>query len=330
MVRPQNLEIEALVYSIVDRLRAGQPIEDARVELKAMWPTDHAKAARRIAGHVNAARESWIMWVVGVDEKSTDPVVGVIGDFGSWWPQVAKHFDELVPEVHDLVVPVDGRSVVTLVFDAGRAPLVVNNPQHGRVAGVLERDVPWREGTQVRSAHRSDLIRLLAPVAAMPDLGVIDCVLTHQIDTRRPDKATYSARINLYLSVPRDAGRLILPEHSARAEVNIAGDEVWLRDFAFYGPDYGSPRSRGPTPTPTIEAGWGQLIVDGSGPFVILATSWPGSGRAEHNSDAGAEIRLELGIEGLERRLNSSIDCLPRGGEVSGAMRTTTWVMPVC
>lgn len=45
----RNHEIENWALSIVDRVLAGQPIEDVRVELKSTW-IDAKKAARRIAG----------------------------------------------------------------------------------------------------------------------------------------------------------------------------------------------------------------------------------------------------------------------------------------
>ena len=65
----RNHEIEAWALGIIDRVIQKQPIEDDRVELKAEWP-DALKAARRIAGHANAARGEPILWLIGVDEKA--------------------------------------------------------------------------------------------------------------------------------------------------------------------------------------------------------------------------------------------------------------------
>ena len=61
-------EIENWVLEIIEQVESGQPNEDYRVELKAEWP-DAKKAARRIAGHANAAHGEPILWVIGVDEK---------------------------------------------------------------------------------------------------------------------------------------------------------------------------------------------------------------------------------------------------------------------
>jgi hypothetical protein len=48
-------EIEAWALDVIRRVSSGQPHEDFRVELKADWITTE-KAARRLAGHANAAR----------------------------------------------------------------------------------------------------------------------------------------------------------------------------------------------------------------------------------------------------------------------------------
>jgi hypothetical protein len=47
-------ELEGRTLQLMDRLIAGQPIEDDRIELKRDWP-DPVKAARILAGHANAS-----------------------------------------------------------------------------------------------------------------------------------------------------------------------------------------------------------------------------------------------------------------------------------
>ncbi len=64
-MRPADLE--AWVLQLIELLDRGARVEDARVELKADWP-EPARAARRIAGHANAAHGDPILWVIGVDE----------------------------------------------------------------------------------------------------------------------------------------------------------------------------------------------------------------------------------------------------------------------
>ena len=61
-------QIEVWVLDIVEKVEDGQPVEDSRVEFKSDWIPPE-KAARRIAGHANAARGENTLWVIGLDEK---------------------------------------------------------------------------------------------------------------------------------------------------------------------------------------------------------------------------------------------------------------------
>ncbi len=119
-------EIEANVLRIVGRVAAGDPVEDARVELKSEWP-DPIKAARRLAGHANAAAGEPILWIIGLDETR-----GVVGaekeEVANWLPQVEQQFDQLAPGVYDLNVPVENKTLVALSVETERAPFVVKNP----------------------------------------------------------------------------------------------------------------------------------------------------------------------------------------------------------
>jgi len=65
--------VQLIPIIVIDCVKKGQPNEDFLVELKRDW-IEKGKAARRIAGHANAARGENILWLIGVDEKQ-----GVIG-----------------------------------------------------------------------------------------------------------------------------------------------------------------------------------------------------------------------------------------------------------
>lgn len=80
-------------------------------------------------------------------------------------------FDELAPEPVSLNIPVDGVTIVALYFETDRAPFVVKNP----VGGTVQREVPWREATSIKSATRSQLIRLLTPIQKLPTVEVVAC-----------------------------------------------------------------------------------------------------------------------------------------------------------
>ena len=107
---------------------------DSFLELKREWIPPNAKAARRIAGHANAARGENILWIIGVDEK--EGVIGVnASELASWYSAVESSFNELVPRMLPLNIPVNGVIVVALLFETDRAPFVVKNPVHGVSGG---------------------------------------------------------------------------------------------------------------------------------------------------------------------------------------------------
>lgn len=164
-------EIEFKVLDIIERLEKGQPIEDDTVELKAEWPRDHFRAARRIAAHANSARGEPILWLIGIDEKK-----GVVGadfeELSIWFAKVRSRFDQLMaPNLVSISVPYNGQTVVALLFETDRSPFVIRIPDSG---GIITHEVPWREANSTRSARRSDLIKLLYPIQKKPSLEIID------------------------------------------------------------------------------------------------------------------------------------------------------------
>lgn len=164
-------DIEFKVLDIIERLEKGQPIEDDTVELKAEWPKDHFRAARRIAAHANSARGEPILWLIGIDEKT-----GVVGadfeELSIWFAKVRSRFDQLlVPNLISISVPYDGKTVVALLFETERAPFVIRIPDS---TGIVTHEVPWREANSTRSARRSDLIKLLYPIQKKPRLEILD------------------------------------------------------------------------------------------------------------------------------------------------------------
>jgi hypothetical protein len=173
-------EIESWVLRILDRIGHNEPIEDSAIELKSEWP-DPKKAVRRIAGHANAARGEPILWLIGIDEKR-----GVLGasysDLADWWSQVRAEFDSVEPTLTSMNIVWNGCCVTALQFDTNRSPYVVRNPEFGRSgAGPVEREVPWREGTSVRSATHNDLVLLMTPLRALPFCKLIGGMLILQL-----------------------------------------------------------------------------------------------------------------------------------------------------
>jgi len=206
-------EIEAWTLQVIDRLRANQPLEDARVELKARWP-EADRAARRIAGHANAARGAPILWIIGVDEAGE--VVGADkGAVASWWAQVKAECVEMFPELVDLNVPVGSQTVVALLFETERAPFVVRNP----AGGAIGYEVPWRDGTAIRSARRSELIRILSPLQTLPDVEVLGCT-AHAVPETKEEGDTLKWLLWLRTFItPRNGTGLVIPFH--RCQVSL-------------------------------------------------------------------------------------------------------------
>lgn len=217
-------ELEAWTLEVVSHVREKRTWEDARVELKANLPLPPEKAARRLAGHANAARGAQILWLVGVDEQ--DGVVGV-GDaeLQEWWPQVARWFEGIEPSLTDLRVPTGDRLVLALLFPTDRPPYVVKNPK----GGAPQFEVPWRDGTRIRTAKREELLRLLLPARLTPSFETISARVS--VNWRPSGKGTFTTQIRgtLYqarmLDAPvvlpshRTEGRLIAPNDSTLVEV---------------------------------------------------------------------------------------------------------------
>jgi hypothetical protein len=164
----RKIEIENWALKIVEQVKKKQPHEDSQVELKAAW-IEEKRAARRIAGHANAARGESILWVIGVDEER-----GLLGvehkDLAEWWVKVQAEFDGQAPALTDINIKLDEEiTIVALLFETDRAPYVVKNSS----GGAISYEVPWRDGTAIRTATRADLIRLLVPVVHAPQVEVL-------------------------------------------------------------------------------------------------------------------------------------------------------------
>jgi hypothetical protein len=291
-------QIESWALRVVDCIKSGQPNEDFLVELKREWILE-IKAARRIAGHANAARGENILWLIGVDEKQ-----GVIGadaaNLASWYPAVESFFEELAPRMLPLNIPIDGKIIVALLFETDRAPYVVKNPAYGQHKGDLaEFEVPWRESTRIRTARRSDLIRLLSPLELLPEIEIIGGYLTETIEGKDsvgnyiPDEL----RLNLELYiVPKNKNRIVIPFHRCQVEFEIIGIPTtkfnWLRLDPARGDHYGFG-STGKPGCLTITSTLNEIIIDGPGKLLLEATvRRPALPYGSKNCDVAISVHL--------------------------------------
>ena len=271
--------------SILDRLKAGQPIEDSRVELKSEW-IDSKKAARRIAGHANASHGEPILWLMGVDEKR-----GVVGanhtEMSTWWSKVESEFNELAPSlIRDMNVPYEGKTVVALLFENDRAPYVVRCPDK---PDILE--VPWREGTKVRSARRSDLIKVLSPLTHAPEMEVRSCDLNVQRHQRSP---TFSVRMLLYVVLRTSNTPITIPCHRCSAEIHLPGHSLRCQANRVYFEAANSTR---------IQVSPGEATISGSGEVWVNAYGdLPGI--TKRGVKEQALVDIELNAIGMDRPLH--------------------------
>jgi len=211
------LAIESWALRVLENVTKHLPVEDSRVELKAEW-IDPKKAARRIAGHANAARGEPILWLIGVDEER-----GIVGanfqELADWFTVVEECFDGICPTLQSLNVPYDGSVVAALWFDTSRAPFVVRNPAFGNTAGEgVKFEVPWREGTKIRSATRHELILLLSSIGGVPKFEILEG------EIRFSALETSQLRFNLKVYiVPNNNSPLTFPFHKGTAILRSGG-----------------------------------------------------------------------------------------------------------
>jgi hypothetical protein len=288
--------IEHWARDIIERLKKGQPIEDAGVELKADWIPDHRDAARRIAAQANAARGEPVLFLFGVDQKARKVSGATNVDTADWYAQVKRHFDGFAPVLHDHLFEVDGLAVAALQFDSDAAPFVVRTGQ-----SKPDFEVPWREGTSLRSARRGDLLRLLVPLSRRPDIEVLAAGIellykgSERTDERLGGTYNITSTLRLYIT-PRSAERVVIPFHRCSMRSRIADAGPW-RDLR----PWGSTESGA-----SIKSTRHDIVVDGPGAFfvqgVLAVENLEGA-----QADANGEVQLDLGFTGTDDRMAFSM-----------------------
>jgi hypothetical protein len=310
-VRPIDIEVWAL--RLLDRQKAGGRLEDARVEAKAAWPADPNKAARRLGGHCNALRGDDALWLIGLDERRGVQAIEP-EDFATWWPKIAAEFHGEVPTPTELVIDYEGQQVVALHFSTDRAPYLV------RVAGggKVEREVPWREGTSLRTATRADLLRLLAPLQQVPKVELLSCTVNIS-SLEKSDKAHVVLEMKLYITAPVGSA-LVIPEHRCETEVRFPRRGSFAKAPDFTGGPfarYWHPgRDREPDPPGRLISDVDdQLLIQGPG-FVRV--------RAAHEVERARGDRLGR-TEQVEVRLTLRAVDLDLPVTVTGSLSPGQW-----
>jgi hypothetical protein len=307
-------EIEAWVLEVAERVDGGKQIEDSRVELKAEWPTEVKKAARQIAGLCNAARGQEVLWVIGIDEKR-----GVIGasktELSTWFAQVQSEIDGVYPQVEELVITVpSGQTVVALLFDTSRAPFIVKNPD----GGMIKYEVPWREATGTRTATRADLVKILSPVASIPEFEVLNGTLTLNRGSE-PNPVGCFLGVDIYaypkskdlVAIPYHqlAIKVSLPEYLLEAELNLISMKPTQRTRNVFP---GAVQSYFPpteSASKTIDSTDSELLIYGPGKFHISANA--GVTLKHAGESLPANVSILLGFADLAREVTINFDLAP-------------------
>lgn len=303
-------DIETWALGIVERVEKGQPVEDARVELKRDWPLEPIDMARRIAGHANAARGEPILWLIGVDQKGGQ-ITGAPGrELADWWPQVRSRFDGLAPHlVRDLAVPYDGKTVVALLFETDRAPFVVTTK-----GGPATHEVPWREATGIRSARRDELLRILVPAAKLPTYELLG-VRFQSVTQGYTSKGTIEVgrfEVDLYFIASPDTC-LFVPFHRCKGEFGLAEEptsNTALSAIRLFPPS----NHLGQSISTTMQASMSELRIQGPGRVIVYADcTYSAIQYVRSRLESPLAIMLSIPVLELDQsiEMNASLKAVP-------------------
>lgn len=183
-------------------------------------------------------------------------------------PASAKRFDEVPPNLHQhLHVGISGSNqVVALEFATDRAPYVVKNYSGD---GPFDREVPWRVGTKTRSAHHSELLLMLAPVAASPLPEIRRAAVSLKWEN---DHFVMRAELQ-FLLLPFDVRHSLLLASDIQARVRMlegCDDDVPHSEFLL--PRVSFHRTASDTGLAVYQLGSHQLHVTGPGLATLTAS----------------------------------------------------------
>lgn len=285
-------ELQARVKPIINAVMQGRPVEDTRVEVKSAW-IEALQAARRLAGHANAASGEPIIWIFGIDEKAKE-VIGVETlEMDNWIKSLEKHFDGAAPAlVTHTNIHLQNKTVVVLYFETHHAaPFIIKNPK----GGYPEFEVPWRSGTRLRAAKRVEILQILLPNLRIPRVDVLSAELSLAVQQGAYGTAYQNANKRLFLwTITADLyittqtqGRIVIPHRNCSAKFGVA-------DFAG---EYNLPVTFKPLgKSSTIVCSATEIIVVGPG-SVRLEASGTTEGYSPNQyklPEGQAGIRIEM------------------------------------
>lgn len=211
--------LQGWAQEIIEKVAKKSLVEDDLIEFKREWIKPH-KAARRIAAHANAARGQDILWLVGVDPDAADPFFELRESKpDEWFAQIKGFFaDGHFPGFRYFHVGWGDKVLYAIVFDTSEFPFLISlkryNQAEQKAEGVAENELPWREGTSVRSAKRTEILSLLHKLPPLPTFEVLlaKCSFSELKIGVKP-----SCRLELkFYAMPPTGQQPVVPRHRIR------------------------------------------------------------------------------------------------------------------
>lgn len=272
----RKIDVEHWVIELTDRILKKQPVEDFRVELKKEFVDDPNKMARRIAGHANAAGGDPILWVIGIDEKNSKATGVNSSDFLDWFRKIKAEFIEIWPEPKEINVPYNGVTLVGILFETDRAPYLIKNQSFGKAGGgPISHEVPWRSATEVITAKREHLLRILVPVVKVPTLEFTSANI-HFEKTNKKNMFKIWLEAKIYVT-PHNLDKLIFPNNKVSAIIGLgakhrfsypSGEGEFNPEFRIVG---SYPKRKVEYISQTVSKSSSEVILTGSGMVIYNA-----------------------------------------------------------
>jgi hypothetical protein len=230
--------LQGWAQEVIEKVAKKSLIEDDLIEFKRIWIKPH-KAARRIAAHANAARGQDILWLIGVDPDAADPFFELQESKPEeWFAQVKAFFvDGHSPGVRFFHVGWGDKVLYAIVFDTSEFPFLISlkryNQEEQKPEGVAENEVPWREGTSVRSAKRTEILSLLHKLPPLPTFEVL-AAKCFCAELKIGESASCRLDLKFYV-MPPTGQQPVVPRHRIRCVLERPNGEPlqYKGPFAF-------------------------------------------------------------------------------------------------
>jgi hypothetical protein len=165
----------------------------------------------------------------------------------------------------------------------------VKNPSHGsQGAGPVSLEVPWREGTSTRSATRSDLIRVLVPLAQMPTVEVLTGYLRANLVAQ--GSLGWYLEMQLYI-VASSQSQIVFPFHKCSVWVGIPDERRQVTLNKVYIESYPKPAPGTPSSL-TVRSSQTEAIIESVG--MVKVSGYGVSVIAGGNIGDSAKITIHL------------------------------------